>query len=365
MSDYPINTARMGQDLKQPILYRVKQILGIENKTPAAVNVQFPDVSFWQGDINFDIMRLKCDYVILRAGQGSFIDTKFERNRAECQRAGLAWGLYWFYDDRQSPSAQAAGLWSLFSSGQARPFEIFLDWENSFGGPFSGLKNVVACMERIESLMGMIIGMYTGYYWFAENTSAALHASQYNYLKVRPLWLAWYSEKQSDVRIPKPWDNMDVWQWGTPAVGSEYGVNSKEIDMNYRINTVAIPPPIDPPNGGSTMTRYKISPIFQEPAMSVRPDHNTDNVPVAKLLYGQTAGGDELFITPGEKWLKCTEGVSVNGWVAITHLGKDYCTFQDTGSETPPAIPDDINVNVNRVDGITTVTVNDKVYKEQ
>lgn len=53
------------------------------------MNNKFPDVSKYQGDINFDVMWSMTDYIILKSGQHSWVDYKFERNRAECERVSL------------------------------------------------------------------------------------------------------------------------------------------------------------------------------------------------------------------------------------------------------------------------------------
>ena len=144
-------------------------------------------------------------------------------------------GCYWFYDDRVSPGAQADTLARLFESGQPQPtMEIFCDWESTFGGKYSGVKNVVAFMQRVEQLLPWAkVGMYTGYYFFMANTNAVLNISQLNYLKTKPLWLAWYSSSFANVKIPRPWTNVTYWQYGTPARGAEFGVSSIEIDMNW------------------------------------------------------------------------------------------------------------------------------------
>jgi len=194
--------------------------------------VEFPDCSFWQGSINWDKMG---NAVIIRGGQNVWVDTKFEVNRAEAHKRGMAWGVYWFYDDRVSPGAQADTLARLFESGQPQPtMEIFCDWESTFGGKYSGVKNVVAFMQRVEQFLPWAkVGMYTGYYFFMANTNAVLNMSQLNYLKTKPLWLAWYTNNFANVKIPRPWSSVTHWQYGTPARGAEFGVGSIEIDMNW------------------------------------------------------------------------------------------------------------------------------------
>jgi len=198
--------------------------------------MKFPDVSHWQGDVNFDVMKSKTDYIIFKASQGGFPDPKITRNKWEAKRVGLPYGLYHFYDDRVSPSRQAETFASLASGA----VELWCDWESSYSSEFAGLKNVVSFMERVEELTGKSVGMYTGYYWFLGNSSAITNASQYRYLADRPLWLAWYTndftpKEIERVRIPKPWTKMEIWQYGTPSLGAEMGAESIEIDMNLRV----------------------------------------------------------------------------------------------------------------------------------
>lgn len=209
------------------------------------MNNLFPDVSFYQKEINFDVMKSKTDYIILRAGQKNWVDTQFSRNKSECERLSLPYGIYWFYDDRDSPTAQAALCNSLI--GGYKPLELWCDWENTYSGSFKGIKNVVAFMQELERLSGMTVHMYTGYYWFLNNTNSVLNYNQLSYLKTRKLWLAAYTNTntpigQEYIKIPRPWITMDIWQYGTPAIGKEYGVMTEEIDMNKRIGEQPLPP---------------------------------------------------------------------------------------------------------------------------
>jgi GH25 family lysozyme M1 (1,4-beta-N-acetylmuramidase) len=195
-----------------------------------------PDVSFYQKLIDFLFMRKRTDAVIIRAGQNLWIDEQFIRSYTEARHKGMLRGVYWFYDDRVSPGAQAAIIASLIQHDLPE-MEIWMDWERSYGGGFTGLRNVVACMQEIERLLpGVRVGMYTGYFWFLENSNAIRNAAQYAYLKNKPLWLAWYAAA-SMVKIPAPWSLLSLWQYGTPA--EDYGQVSQEIDMNFYNGTVA------------------------------------------------------------------------------------------------------------------------------
>lgn len=203
----------------------------------------FPDVSKYQLEIDFDVMRTKTEYIIFKASQGAYHDPYILRNISESKRVGLPFGLYHFYDDRVSPAVQA----ETFAAMARDAVELWCDWESTYGGEHNSLRNVVSFMERVEKLTGKKVGMYTGYYWFLENTNPVTNSGLFRYLFDKPLWLAWYTDDHTaknieQVKIPKPWIEMDVWQYGTPAIGFSMGAKSKEIDMNVRLGN----PPIIP-----------------------------------------------------------------------------------------------------------------------
>lgn len=233
-----IQFARMGENLIYPAFptlhTAVNYLVTHPRKAfePSAVIVtekDFPDVSYWQGEIDHAVMRSKTDTIIIRLGQHKYADPQFERNYSMSQ--GMFRGLYDFYDDRVSPGELADRI--VAQIGEDFPeMELYVDWERSYGGQFGGLKNVVALMQEIERRRPQITcGLYTGYYWFRANSNPVTHAGQYNYLKDKPLWLAWYTDDPSDVLVPAPWTRLTLWQYGTPV--EDYGQKSIEIDKNF------------------------------------------------------------------------------------------------------------------------------------
>ncbi len=200
--------------------------------------IRFPDVSFYQGVIDWEYMRVTSDIsrVIIRAGQGGWSDPKFEFNYSEAKRVGLQRGVYWFYDDRYSPRHQRELLVSML--GRDLPeLPIFCDWERTYFGRYSGLGNVVAFMQDVErALPECKVGMYTGYYWFLSHSNAIRNYFHLKYLKTKPLWLAWYVSDFQRVKVPRPWTEINYWQYGTPQL--TLGQSSKEIDMNLEIKEI-------------------------------------------------------------------------------------------------------------------------------
>lgn len=216
--------------------------------------VKFADVSFYQGAINWDVYKTQTIAVIIRAGQNLWIDTQFTRNWSEAKRVGLKRGVYYFYDDRVSPQRQADILIALIKNDLPE-LEVVADWENSYGGPYGGLSNVIIFLARIKAALPSVkLAIYTGYYWFKDHSSAG---ADYNYIVNQDvkLWLAWYTSNPSYVQIPAPWTRLTHWQFGTPAIGSQWGVGTTEIDMNWFNGTRAefdaryggsAPPPTPP-----------------------------------------------------------------------------------------------------------------------
>jgi GH25 family lysozyme M1 (1,4-beta-N-acetylmuramidase) len=335
--------------------------------------VMFPDVSFYQGDIDYETMKAHTKTIIIRAGQNEWPDSRFERNYAEAKRVGLLVGAYWFYDDRVSPGEQADILIRLLRN-KTLELEVYIDWENSYGGQYKGLQNVVAMMQRVAAAGLAIkgVGLYTGYYWFRANSNAITNSSQYSYLRDKPLWLAWYINDPSVVLIPAPWSFLHFWQFGTPAVN--WGQMSREIDMNWYNGTenqfflryigtgeenmpyIKLEPsvagewrsirqttnyPSVPHIYGATSTDYRILPGSFAKANPESYYRYTENVYVSGVLRAQA----------GDVWWRIYEanGVEKDGWAAEIHLGRRY--LNTTLIEDAPPPSDEYVLHVK--DGVT------------
>lgn len=207
--------------------------LNLQELLPDTLDV--PDVSFWQGEIDWDKMATRTRNVIVRAGQGSWPDKYFKVNWIKAKQRAMNRGLYWFYDGNVSPAAQASLLARLIGNDFPE-LGIWIDWEANYGGAHEGLKNVVALMEVLESKFPDIqIGLYTGYYFFIANSNVVANASQYKYLQKHKLWLAQYGVFTEHLRIPRPFTkaSVELHQYGTPTVGYEFGCKSRELDMSH------------------------------------------------------------------------------------------------------------------------------------
>jgi lysozyme len=197
-------------------------------------DVRGADVSYYQDSpdtvqqIDFARMRAAgASFVIIRAGQRSWIDPDLTYNLIEARKAGLPTGAYFFYDSRETPEKQADLFLSL-TKGITLELGIWLDLEENYQGTYKGWQNWKKCLMRLKANTPDV-GIYTApSYWMTHRPTGAADLA---YFKSFPLWIANYNV--STPIIPGPWDYAILWQMGTPAVGLEYGVESLEIDMNY------------------------------------------------------------------------------------------------------------------------------------
>lgn len=237
--DYEPQFARAGEYLQhyenQRYTLADKLGLGLHTITVPVQAETFGDVSFWDASVRWDEYRRHARAAIVRLGQGMNVDSEFEYNYKSARENGVILGGYHFYDDRINPIDQAARVKSILQ-GKALDMELFVDWENSYGGKYTGLANVVAFMKNLDSLQLPVkeIGLYTGYYWFLDHTK--LDAVHFPYLKTKPLWLAWYANP-SIVKLPAPWTTWRHWQFGTPTIN--WGQPTAELDINTFNGTAA------------------------------------------------------------------------------------------------------------------------------
>jgi lysozyme len=254
--------------------------------------VSGPDVSMYQDSsltpqqINFVKMRgAGAQFVIIRVGQNAWIDPDFQYNYIEAKKAGLPRGAYFFYDSRVTPESQAALFLSLVD-GQYPELGIWLDLEEKYNGAYRGWANWKRCLDILKARAPRV-GVYTGPSYWKENRP--LGTTYLNYFKSFPLWIANYEVTQPI--IPAPWtpDECVFWQYGTPPIGPEYGVESIEIDMNYfngdaaafasyfGLGSVILPPVVIP---GETM-QGKVKSLT-----NLRYDKNHTSADLGDLLAG-------------------------------------------------------------------------------
>lgn len=180
------------------------------------------DVSEMNGDVNFDKLRGKIDFAIIRCGYGGNYpgqdDIKFEENVRKCQAAGIPWGVYLYAYAKDKSMAEDEARHTLrLLNGRKPPYGVWYDMED---GSLPGSSAIIDVCETYCSRLEA-----AGYY-------VGIYAS-----------LSWLKKKG---RLDSPrLDRYDKWvaQWnGTCDYQAPYGMwqytdsgtlNGKRYDRNY------------------------------------------------------------------------------------------------------------------------------------
>ena len=255
-------------------------------------NLIGPDVSFYQDEpgtpqgIDFVKMKKSAGYVIIRSGQNVWIDSDFKTNWRDAKAAGLPRGSYWFYDSRADPREQAE-LWFSVFDGDFGELPFFADFEESYGGPYTGWRHWRTFLDRMKALVGnREIAIYTAYYYWVRNApNATTDAANLESFHKYPLWIANYGVTVPSV--PKPWsaNEWTFWQFTDKGDGRLYGVESLGIDLNHFNGDLAafqqrfkLAPTTNPPPDGEPIW-YKVTAT----ALNVREGPATSFTPLGLL----------------------------------------------------------------------------------
>lgn len=224
------------------------------------------DTSIYEGLINIDkFITSGAAGIIPKASQGNWMDVQFKNTWANA-KGRTPRGCYHFFDPRYSPTQQANEFISLVKDDLGE-LPLVVDWEAGWTGTYSSWSNLYAFLVLLRSAFpDRPIYIYTGYYyWLDHSPNPITQAASLAWFGQFGLWLAWYTNDPSIVKIPKPWTSLKWWQYSESGPGSDYGTQSGAIDLNYYWGTTeqfedeyhlsegGTPPP--PDTGGTTVTK--------------------------------------------------------------------------------------------------------------
>ena len=125
------------------------------------------DTSFYAENVDYDKMvEAGAEFTVIRAGQGSWIDNYFEKNRAAA-KGKIPRGAYWFYDNRYEPQRQAE-LYKAALGDDLMESVIWCDYERQYHSDPAGWDdwtNFWGFVKYVErEFPTKTVGIYTGYF---------------------------------------------------------------------------------------------------------------------------------------------------------------------------------------------------------
>lgn len=302
------------------------------------------DVSFYQ-DNNYtpqqiDFVKMRnygASFVVIKVGQKTYLDPDFGYNWSKAKEACIPRSAYWFCDDSLSGPEQARLFWEAVKNDPAEGM-YFADFEGGSWTHWTQLYNFLAEFKTLSGLPSERIGIYTGHPYWVEFGPRTL--AQKIWFSQFPLWIAWYTWNPDYVKIPDTWTECLLWQEGTPPIGYEVGVESREIDKN-RFNGgiekfkqyLGTPPIIVPPDGENMIFYY--ADLKANFTSNVRSGAGT-NYSISRVLTGpQTVSLlSEKITSGGYDWYKIGE----NEYIALTTSYENFRPAGTTPTEPKPVI---------------------------
>ena len=260
------------------------------------------DVSYHQGNIDWEKAKSKIDGAILRCGYGSDIssqdDKKWARNLAECERLGIPVGAYLYsYATNDSMARSELNHFLRLVKGHKFQLPLYIDVEQA------GTQNQAASTCRIVCKgledAGYEAGIYANLNWWTNYLGSVKNLG---YSK----WIARYANLDKDYYKGQ----YDIWQYSSS--GTVPGISGR-VDMNYCYRSI-----------GSTSSGSSSS---GSSSSSSTPSGSTLNL-VYKTMKGEFGSGNTRKQKLGSKYddvqdmINHIASASVSTLVSETKAGK-------------------------------------------
>lgn len=178
------------------------------------------DISRWQGVIDFEKLKDKVDFVIIKAGgsdSGFYADSKFKNNVAGCKQNGIPIGCYYFvgknFVTAKDGLADAIRFYNIISGIQFE-YPVYLDVEVTPPSAKNGVTD--ACIEfcRFMESKGYYVGIYSS------AISGFKDRLDLDRLKDYDIWVASWGSK-------KPTTRKQFGMWQNSSSGKIEGINGE------------------------------------------------------------------------------------------------------------------------------------------
>lgn len=132
------------------------------------------DVSEHNGKINWDVVKGRVSFAILRLGwignkNNHTLDTQFERNYNECKRLGIPVGVYVYNYCVNSDTARSGAEWTVnHLQGKTLELPVYIDMEDQSGTGLGKDTNTNMCIafNSVIEANGRWAGVYANLNWF-------------------------------------------------------------------------------------------------------------------------------------------------------------------------------------------------------
>ena len=187
--------------------------------------VQGIDVSQWQGNINFDLVKASgMKFVMIRAGFGRYPSQKdeyFEQNYKRAKAAGLGVGAYWYsYATNAAQATEEAKVFCEVIKGKTFEYPVAFDIEDKTQQGLAGstIDQIVTAFCSYMEKAGYYVSLYS-YTSFLNNKISASVRRRYD------IWVAHFD-------VMTPGYNGTYGMWQNSSTYKVSGINGN-VDHNF------------------------------------------------------------------------------------------------------------------------------------
>ena len=220
-----INVLKKNDVKKEPTITYYEDIYSKFKNEKTKIGI---DISYYQGNINYDKLKNKIDFVFLRVGYGKnrnnkyILDSKFKEYITNFNKLNIPVGIYFFSYDENNKDAKESAKWVL---KQIKKYKVTLpivyDWEN-----FTNFNDYHLSLYNLNDMANTFIETIK-----KQEYKAMIYSSK-NYLKYAwdnnyNVWIAHYNENENYENKYKFWQICDD--------GKIDGINGNiDIDIMYK-----------------------------------------------------------------------------------------------------------------------------------
>ena len=249
------------------------------------------DISTWQGGMNYESIKSRAKYCILRAGFSTTKDNYFEDHYANLQ--GLDLGAYWYsYADSVDEARAEARRFLEVIQDKKFTLPLYLDIEDASIRVHDRetLNNIVRAFGEVIENAGYYFGVYTNLDWYYNVISGRELNNKFDW------WIAcWgYDPEYEDI-------NYGIWQYT-----SDYDADGERLDANYLYKDY----PTIIREAGLNHLGDEPAPS-PEPTPTPSPDYDLLDL-VRRTIRGDFGNGEERVINLGDKYDEVQNQVNLN-----------------------------------------------------
>lgn len=183
------------------------------------------DVSQFQGIIDWEVVKDRVDFAIIRCGYGQDIpgqdDKMFRRNADECTRLGIPFGVYLYSYAKSVEDARGEAAHTLrLIEGYKMAFPVYYDLEDENTTGKQSNETIANIAKEYATIMednGYFVGMYASLYWWRTKLTSPIFNR----------YTRWVANYASELNFDKPYD---MWQYS--STGRIEGIDGF-VDLNY------------------------------------------------------------------------------------------------------------------------------------